>query len=149
MVTTPFDPIFKTFSLTLVFSHLWSRYQATDGKNYQPSTTHVVSCPDSYRGKYRGMTEETGRLYAKVNCVHRRKHEDTALNSGEWMIDFVANTSYLCFAHISLSEPTFIIVQVWEISTTLFIILAVYDNLIGPYWLTLIVIADIHYCLHV
>lgn len=35
------------------------------GKNYQPKTTHVAELPDSFRGKYRGYTEETGRKYAE------------------------------------------------------------------------------------
>ncbi len=39
--------------------------QAIDGKNYKPNTTHVVSCPDSFRGKYRGFNKETGLKYAK------------------------------------------------------------------------------------
>lgn len=54
-----------TQSIFEISPYKW--YQATDGKNHHPSTTHVVSCPDSYRGKYRGMTAETGQLYAKVN----------------------------------------------------------------------------------
>jgi len=41
----------------------WS--QAIDGKNYHPSTTHVVSCPDGYRGKHRGRTAKVGKAYAK------------------------------------------------------------------------------------
>jgi ethanolamine-phosphate phospho-lyase len=41
-------------------------YQAVDGKNYQPPTTHVVDCPDGFRGRFRtGQTVETGALYAK------------------------------------------------------------------------------------
>jgi ethanolamine-phosphate phospho-lyase len=39
--------------------------QATNGKHYQPPTTHVVSCPDSYRGPHRGYTKRTGHAYAK------------------------------------------------------------------------------------
>jgi ethanolamine-phosphate phospho-lyase len=39
--------------------------QATDGKNYQPSSTHVVSLPDGYKGKHRfGQTKKCGHLYA-------------------------------------------------------------------------------------
>jgi len=40
-------------------------YQAVDGKEYCPTSTHVVSLPDSYRGKYRGYTQETGLKYAQ------------------------------------------------------------------------------------
>lgn len=41
-------------------------YQAIDGKNYQPSTTHVAELPDGFRGKYRlGQTEYCGELYAR------------------------------------------------------------------------------------
>jgi ethanolamine-phosphate phospho-lyase len=41
-------------------------YQAVDGRNYHPVTTHVASLPDGFRGKYRlGQTEECGQLYAK------------------------------------------------------------------------------------
>ncbi len=53
-----------TQSLVEISPYKW--YQAVDGKNYQPDTTHVVSCPDSYRGKYRGFSVETGLAYAKV-----------------------------------------------------------------------------------
>ena len=42
-------------------------YQAVDGRDYQPDTTHVVSCPDTYRGQYRGFTEESGAAYAEVS----------------------------------------------------------------------------------
>lgn len=53
-----------TQALVDISPYKW--YQAVDDKNYQPDTTHVVSCPDGYRGKYRcGQTEETGRLYAQ------------------------------------------------------------------------------------
>lgn len=38
--------------------------QATDGKNYHKSHVHVLSIPDAYRGRYRGMTPECGSLYA-------------------------------------------------------------------------------------
>eukprot|EP01035_Chromulina_nebulosa_P019952 gene19952-25919_t len=51
-----------TQSLVDISPYKWA--QAVDGKNYQPSTTHVISCPDSYRGKYRGFNDETGSLYA-------------------------------------------------------------------------------------
>lgn len=41
-------------------------YQAVDGKNYQPSFTHVVALPDGFRGKHRfGQTEKSAELYAK------------------------------------------------------------------------------------
>lgn len=52
-----------TQSLVDISPYKWA--QAVDGKNYRPPSTHVVSCPDSFRGKYRGMTEETGLNYAK------------------------------------------------------------------------------------
>ncbi len=41
-------------------------YQAVDGKNYKPPTTHVLALPDGFRGKHRvGQNEEAGRLYAQ------------------------------------------------------------------------------------
>eukprot|EP00906_Rhabdomonas_costata_P010883 RCo015309 len=49
--------------------------QATNGLDYKPSSTHVVSCPDSYRGKYRGHTPETGMAYA-------REVQDIVLRTG-------------------------------------------------------------------
>lgn len=52
-----------TQSLVDISPYKWA--QAIDGKNYKPSSTHVVTCPDSFRGPYRGMTEETGLAYAK------------------------------------------------------------------------------------
>ncbi|KAJ1408049.1 pyridoxal phosphate-dependent transferase, partial [Ochromonadaceae sp. CCMP2298] len=40
-------------------------YQAVDGLDYQPASTHVLELPDSFRGKHRGgQTEEVGALYA-------------------------------------------------------------------------------------
>lgn len=52
-----------TQSLVDISPYKW--YQATDGKNYQPTTTHVVSCPDGYRGPYRkGQTVESAKLYS-------------------------------------------------------------------------------------
>ena len=42
-------------------------YQAVDGKNYKPNTTHVAALPDAFRGKYRCVgeaTAEIGALYA-------------------------------------------------------------------------------------
>ena len=40
-----------TVALLGISPYKW--YQATDGVNRQPDTTHVVPCPDTYRGKYR------------------------------------------------------------------------------------------------
>jgi hypothetical protein len=47
-------------------------YQAVDGINRQPETTHLVSCPDSFRGIYRenvspkySSIEDVGALYAQ------------------------------------------------------------------------------------
>ncbi len=52
-----------TQALVDISPYKW--YQATDGQNYQPSTTHVVSLPDGYRGKYPvGFTPLAGELYA-------------------------------------------------------------------------------------
>ena len=63
-----------TTALLGISPYKW--YQAVDGVNRQPETTHVVACPDAYRGKYRRSTlvatisdpikreEELGRLYA-------------------------------------------------------------------------------------
>lgn len=53
-----------TQALVDISPYKW--YQAVDGKNYQPETTHVAPCPDGFRGKYRfGQTEYCGKLYAK------------------------------------------------------------------------------------
>lgn len=53
-----------TQALVDISPYKW--YQAVDGKNYQPPSTHVADLPDGYRGKYRGgQTEEVGALYAK------------------------------------------------------------------------------------
>lgn len=54
-----------TQSLVDISPYKW--YQAVDGKNYKPSTTHVAALPDAFRGKYRCVgeaTEEVGALYA-------------------------------------------------------------------------------------
>lgn len=52
-----------TQSLVDISPYKW--YQAIDGKNYQPNTTHVVSLPDGFRGKYPvGQTPLAGELYA-------------------------------------------------------------------------------------
>lgn len=51
-----------TAALIGISPYKW--YQATDGITYKPSTTHVMDVPDTYRGKYRGFTEESARLYA-------------------------------------------------------------------------------------
>lgn len=58
-----------TGSLIGISPYKW--YQAVDGVNRQPETTHLASCPDSFRGKYRvgsgagSMTsKEVGALYA-------------------------------------------------------------------------------------
>jgi 4-aminobutyrate aminotransferase-like enzyme len=53
-----------TQALVDISPYKW--YQAIDEKEYQPKTTHVVACPDGYRGKYRlGQTEECAKLYAQ------------------------------------------------------------------------------------
>jgi ethanolamine-phosphate phospho-lyase len=60
------DSAYHGHTQTIVDISPYKWYQAVDGKNYQPPTTHVVSCPDGYRGRYRlGQTEECGRLYAQ------------------------------------------------------------------------------------
>lgn len=60
------DSAYHGHTQTLVDISPYKWYQATDGKNYQADTTHVVSLPDGFRGKYRlGQTEECGQLYAK------------------------------------------------------------------------------------
>jgi ethanolamine-phosphate phospho-lyase len=52
-----------TQALVDISPYKW--YQAVDGKNYHPPTTHVMSLPDGFRGKYRvGQTELAGALYA-------------------------------------------------------------------------------------
>jgi len=41
-------------------------YQAVNNRNYQPNTTHVVSCPDGFRGPFPfGQTELSAILYAE------------------------------------------------------------------------------------
>lgn len=53
----------NTLSLIGISPYKW--HQATDGKSYRPPTTHVVSLPDGYRGKYPvGQTPLAGELYA-------------------------------------------------------------------------------------
>ena len=67
-----------TGSLIGISPYKW--YQAVDGRNRQPDTTHVMSCPDSFRGKFRmgsgpGMetSEEIGALYAEeINDIIKR-----------------------------------------------------------------------------
>jgi len=74
-----------TQSLVDISPYKWA--QAVDGKNYCPSTTHVVACPDSFRGKYRGMTHETGLNYAKeVETVLEKTGK-------KWKILFVRMTN--------------------------------------------------------
>lgn len=52
-----------TQSLVDISPYKW--YQAVDGKNYQPPTTHVLSLPDGFRGKYRvGQNELAASMYA-------------------------------------------------------------------------------------
>ena len=52
-----------TQSLVDISPYKW--YQAVDGKNYHPPTTHVLALPDSFRGKFRvGQNELAGELYA-------------------------------------------------------------------------------------
>ena len=61
-------------------------YQATDGRNYHPPTTHVVSCPDSFRGRFRvGQTEEAGKLYAQ-------EVEEIVLSSAGGVGTFIAES---------------------------------------------------------
>ena len=49
-----------TQSLVDISPYKW--YQAIDGRNYHPLTTHVMSLPDGFRGKHRGV--DTGAKYA-------------------------------------------------------------------------------------
>jgi ethanolamine-phosphate phospho-lyase len=59
------DSAYHGHTQTLVDISPYKWYQAIDGKNYQPNTTHVVSCPDGFRGKYRyGQTEKSAIHYA-------------------------------------------------------------------------------------
>lgn len=57
------DSAYHGHTQTIVDISPYKWKQAIDGKNYQPQTTHVVSCPDSFRGKFRGV--DTGAAYAK------------------------------------------------------------------------------------
>jgi len=52
-----------TQSLIEISPYKWG--QASDGRDRQPTFVHVCTCPDTYRGKYKGYTAESGRLYAK------------------------------------------------------------------------------------
>ena len=53
-----------TQALVDISPYKW--YQAIDGKNYQPKSTHVAPLPDSFRGKYKGgQTDAIGLKYAK------------------------------------------------------------------------------------
>ncbi len=59
------DSAYHGHSQSIVDISPYKWYQATNYKNYQPDTTHVVSSPDGFRGKYRyGQTEDSARLYA-------------------------------------------------------------------------------------
>ena len=51
-----------TQSLLEISPYKW--YQSVDGKEYKGPHTHVTSLPDSFRGKHRGWSEETGVAYA-------------------------------------------------------------------------------------
>lgn len=52
-----------TQALVDISPYKW--YQAVDGKNYHPPTTHVLSLPDGFRGKYPvGQNELAGAMYA-------------------------------------------------------------------------------------
>eukprot|EP00428_Durinskia_dybowskii_P062451 CAMPEP_0170378946 /NCGR_PEP_ID=MMETSP0117_2-20130122/13078_1 /TAXON_ID=400756 /ORGANISM="Durinskia baltica, Strain CSIRO CS-38" /LENGTH=527 /DNA_ID=CAMNT_0010634347 /DNA_START=118 /DNA_END=1701 /DNA_ORIENTATION=+ len=52
-----------TQALVDISPYKW--YQAVDGKNYKPSSTHVMALPDAFRGKHRvGQNERAGALYA-------------------------------------------------------------------------------------
>ena len=53
-----------TQALVDISPYKW--YQAIDGKDYKPKSTHIAPLPDSFRGKYRGgQTEAVGLKYAK------------------------------------------------------------------------------------
>jgi ethanolamine-phosphate phospho-lyase len=53
-----------TQSLVDISPYKW--FQAVDGKNYQPPTTHVMALPDAFRGRHRvGQNEKAGELYAQ------------------------------------------------------------------------------------
>lgn len=59
------DSAYHGHSQSIVDISPYKWYQATNYKNYKPDTTHVVSSPDGFRGKYRyGQTEDSARLYA-------------------------------------------------------------------------------------
>ena len=53
----------NTQSLIDISPYKWN--QSTDGKQYRGVRTHVTTLPDSFRGKYRGMSIETGIAYSK------------------------------------------------------------------------------------
>jgi 4-aminobutyrate aminotransferase-like enzyme len=52
-----------TQSLVDISPYKW--HQSVDGKEYKGMHTHVATLPDSFRGKYRGWSKETGLAYAK------------------------------------------------------------------------------------
>jgi len=52
-----------TQALIDISTYKWR--QATDGKNRKPTSTHVVSLPDTFRGPHRGFTAQSGREYAR------------------------------------------------------------------------------------
>ena len=52
-----------TQSLVEISPYKW--YQSMDGKDYKGQNTHVATLPDSFRGKFRGFTKDTGLAYAK------------------------------------------------------------------------------------
>eukprot|EP00546_Thalassionema_frauenfeldii_P021846 CAMPEP_0178906144 /NCGR_PEP_ID=MMETSP0786-20121207/6664_1 /TAXON_ID=186022 /ORGANISM="Thalassionema frauenfeldii, Strain CCMP 1798" /LENGTH=597 /DNA_ID=CAMNT_0020577823 /DNA_START=128 /DNA_END=1921 /DNA_ORIENTATION=+ len=51
-----------TQSLVEISPYKW--YQNIDGKDYKGPHTHVVSLPDTFRGKHRGWNKETGLAYS-------------------------------------------------------------------------------------
>jgi 4-aminobutyrate aminotransferase-like enzyme len=60
-----------TSSLIDISPYKWK--QATDGKGRHKSHVHVVSMPDTFRGKHRGLTEASAEAYsAEVDAVIAR-----------------------------------------------------------------------------
>eukprot|EP01039_Chlorochromonas_danica_P006936 gene6936-7675_t len=95
------DSAYHGHSQALVDISPYKWYQAVDGKDYQPPTTHVVSCPDSFRGKYRlGQTEACGAAYA-------REVEDIVNSSEGGVGVFIAESIVGCGGQV-VPPPTYL-----------------------------------------
>ena len=84
-----------TAALIGISPYKW--YQATDGVNRQPTSTHLVSCPDTFRGKYR-LRKNLSKLQtksAKSDKVGTDNENNTLLNNEqEGISDYETNSTW-------------------------------------------------------